>query len=252
MAVIESKGDGYALYNGVKLPSLPEYDTGTYQYATIFADRTNTTVLVVSRQPLEEGSGTVMGGEFDSSNGLKWSHIDIGWGNTETIDNMVNYFPSYNSVVWTNYDMNDYDTNTVFLPASDPIPLDGMNVIEWDGDTTGLTLGDSGENWYVVVENANIDVNKGLVRMISTNKVYTGDWSAAESFYSAASVRFYPSGEVEFKKTSAHNSLLAYYPIEEEPEEPTEEMSRGKVFILHRMFSNPVAHALTGKWFWRE
>lgn len=116
------------------------------------------------------------------------------------------------------------------------ISLDGMRVIEWDGDTTGLTVGSSGETWYVVVENANIDVNKGFVRMLSTNKVYTGDWSSTEQFYSALTVRFYPSGEVEFRKTTAYNSLLAYYPIEEEPEEPT---------TVHLDISYQTAHGST-------
>jgi hypothetical protein len=44
---------------------------------------------------------------------------------------------STRSILWSN--ANIYDTsNNLFLAASDPIPLDGMNVIEWDGDTTGL------------------------------------------------------------------------------------------------------------------
>ena len=29
----------------------------------------------------------------------------------------------------------------------------------------------------------------------------------------------------------------------------SDEMSRGKIWLLHRMFSKPIAHALTGRWF---
>lgn len=38
---------------------------------------------------------------------------------------------------------------------------------------------------------------------------------------------------------------------EEEPEEQPE-MSKAKTFLLHKMFSKPVAHDLTGKWSWLE
>lgn len=160
--VTESKGDGYALYNGVKLPNIDIVwtDKETYPYAFIanldmteyienlvcyFLAQTTTTIVAINGYPSYGESGQVIffvfcptqenADAFAESYGVtpevgKWSFVENR-----------NYNPEENIGVgvelWTNHDILNTD-NSVYLAASDPIPLDGMNVIEWDGVTEGL------------------------------------------------------------------------------------------------------------------
>ena len=226
MAVIESKGDGYALYGGVKLPSLPEWDKETYPYAFISKrDDTRTRYFfVVSTMAyrINADDGSVPVASTDGISGVSgnnepgfttWKDF-TNFAEREEGDGLRVYTP-----IWSNYDFLNAD-GTTYLAASDPIPLDGMNVIEWDGDTTGLSS-TSGNNYWVVADGVNLDITKNYIRKISTGNVSIAGWSETELFYSGSQVRFYKTGEVEFRAVAtAHVELFAYYPIEEEPEEP--------------------------------
>lgn len=77
----------------------------------------------------------------------QWYHFSDG---SKQLESGVMALVSYsNDLLWSSYDVqgfyyanettHDWTYSGTYLSASDPIPLDGMNVIEWDGDTTGLT-----------------------------------------------------------------------------------------------------------------
>lgn len=58
-------------------------------------------------------------------------------------EDTIGFDTNSNLLCWTNYDILDANGSLYFSKSSDPIPLDGYNVIEWNGDTTGLTSFDT-------------------------------------------------------------------------------------------------------------
>ena len=143
--------------------------------------------------------------------------------------------------------------------GAESIPLDGMNVIEWDGDTTGLETLMS--NAYFVSHNTDVDTDKDVV-YVSTGGVNPqfgitaqqnfgiGYWGINRVMnYSTVASEDYPIVGIEFLSSSkGYTSLFAYYPIAEEQPE----IDRGTLLILYRMFSPAVFHALTGKTHWSD
>ena len=143
--ITETSGDGWALYNGVKLPKLPEWDKETYPYVAIGnAERedmpyiliTSTVPFVIQNERLTVplGNAAELYAQMTALN-TKWIFAQKLTNNSSSIG----YAPVAKSkTVWCNYNIIDED-NSVFLAASDPIPLDGYTVIEWDGNTEGLS-----------------------------------------------------------------------------------------------------------------
>lgn len=154
-----ANGDGMALYNGVMLPKLPEYDGFSHQHLayvdgkTLGASGGYILVLESCDSPMKYSDGMFVA----DANNTAFSHVSSvyvsddelsaaleipanEWLN-ETSTGTTALEPEF-TPTWSNYDILNLSDGTVYLSASDPIPLDGMNVITWDGDTTGLT-GDS-------------------------------------------------------------------------------------------------------------
>lgn len=142
--------------------------------------------------------------------------------------------------------------------GADSIPLDGMNVIEWDGDTTGLEGLGGSTTFYYVSNATDVDVNKTyvIVRKFESDghlATGTGAFSVNNECYSmgqfgryvSVASEAFPTVGVCFRKPTQTTVLFAYYPIEEEPENST-----GKDFLLHQMFGKVFANAMTGKFFW--
>lgn len=265
MAVIESKGDGFALYNGVKLPSKPEYDEEKYPY-----------LLVAKNTAVSAGQyflfATTAPRTWDGSKIVYDAHILTAWvvtgGATDWGINKVDAqqnvgsLPASFSALWSNYDIINTTDNTVYLAASEPISLDGMNVIEWDGDTTGLETFAGSDSWCRISEKTDVDVSKlcTFVRYqsydnskIVTQEVLTdknGYWQTNLRLrYVAKASEAYPIvGCFGHISSAQYLQLFAYYPIAEEQPE----IDRGTLFILYRMFSPEVFHALTGKTHWSD
>ena len=176
MAVTTSNGNGFALYNGVKLPDIDTVwtDKTAYPYAII----TSFDAALVGYS----GSSTIYlldasGVAHYNNNGVCYKNppylscswfcsydpdvcsylsgmglpITVGeWGGSSPSDIGSGSAQSVvGTVFWSNADILNTSNNSIFLAASDPIPLDGMNVIEWDGDTTGL-VSSSGNTHYKV------------------------------------------------------------------------------------------------------
>lgn len=131
-------GDGMALYNGVMLPNINTVwtDKETYPYAFVVESTMAAGVfeLFCCSEPFVwDGEGVNASGVLISS--YAWTSSVSSW---QVIVENVEWDQTYvTPLVWSSYDFLNTD-GTVYLAASDPIPLDGMNVITWDGDTTGL------------------------------------------------------------------------------------------------------------------
>lgn len=113
------------LYNGVRLPALPEWDREAYPFATIFYNDV---------QKLYALNMTTQGILFKDG---KWSHGYTGYYESCTMDEgetdwgkIVKYGASGSSgsvvwsteVVWTNYDLYDTDGN-LYMTKSNPVPV---------------------------------------------------------------------------------------------------------------------------------
>lgn len=138
--VTETNGDGYALYNGVKLPNIDSVwtDKEAYPYSCIFvAGNGAITGLYIATVPFVRNSKNML--SFNSDGFLSCYTINDGSWEFAFSDTVVNNESTYSGmdVVWTNTNILNSD-NSTYLAASDPISLDGYNVIEWDGNTEGL------------------------------------------------------------------------------------------------------------------
>lgn len=161
-----ANGDGMALYNGVMFLKLPDYDKTKYPYAYLCVRDASAdgdaykgesyAELRLSSKPFtaysDEGKARFIGtfdqasyiginGDQLASDGADWGFVDGEWILLSAEDNMTTSDTgariTLSEITWCSQDLLNKD-GSVYLAASDPIPLDGMNVITWDGDTTGL------------------------------------------------------------------------------------------------------------------
>lgn len=221
MAVTTSSGNGFALYNGVKLPNIDGVwvDKASYPYAII----TSFDAALVGYS----GSSTIYlldasGVAHYNNNGVCYKNppylscswfcsydpdvcaylsgiglpITVGeWGGSSPSDIGSGSAQSVvGTVFWSNVDILNPD-GSVYLSASDPIPLDGMNVIEWDGDTTGLTTIDmsaDGLNLYKISAETPVldELYGGTVASLASGTVPIDDTTSfqmSETLYVAGS-----------------------------------------------------------------
>lgn len=179
MAVTETSGNGFALYNGVKLPNIDSVWTDKESYPYAFISFTPASEFIGSSDISGSVAYLTLSANkpfYNENDGVNlsspWSSAHYLW--TDSID-VVNalvsdlgipivlnewYLFQYSSddsgsgalclgqAVWSSSTILSNDDNSVYLSASGPIPLDGMTVIEWDGVTDGLE--NPMENFYNV------------------------------------------------------------------------------------------------------
>ena len=137
MAVTESKGDGYSLFNGIKLPSLPEWDKEQYPYVAVLTDESGNYYFHAKSSAITysaQGVG-VISNQINSGAVIMLAFSSVEWIPHKQPEEVARVY--YNAV-WGNHDIIKTTDDSIYLAGSAPISLDGMNVIEWDGDTTGL------------------------------------------------------------------------------------------------------------------
>lgn len=136
--VTESDGNGFALYNGYKLPVLPEYDESKYTFSFVGKDESSGEIYFVCCGELYRARTDGFVGwasptyTYVLSDG-EWEFVSY--------DHYVGHYTAgdYAPVMWVSRDVYDeYETSQLNYSFTSPIPLDGYNIIEWDGDTTGL------------------------------------------------------------------------------------------------------------------
>lgn len=129
------------LYNGVRLPKLPEWDKTVYPYAVIslfendyhkgyIMDISATHYVAAEVYPGHVGNSLTittpaMCYSLQDSGGENTTSPDGAWVLTSDLSGETeNYFRSgkYYSLFWANYDVSGSD-GTVYLAASDPVPV---------------------------------------------------------------------------------------------------------------------------------
>ena len=111
------------LYNGIRLPALPEWDREKYPYAVIIdASPLFIVFKVVDIAPEVDASISFDPSLSSDANYIQWRYDDETntWGSMET--GQVGSSGSLFSTIWTNTDLYNAD-GSVFLAASDPIPV---------------------------------------------------------------------------------------------------------------------------------
>lgn len=127
------------LYNGIPLPNVNEVWTddlkAEYPNAAITLASGIYYFSYYSTTPTANQHGVIQG-----ANGRTYQATsgESTWTKSSVATALTPRTP-----IWSNYDIYYADDveevgGTLYLAASDPIPLDGMQVIEWDGDTEGL------------------------------------------------------------------------------------------------------------------
>lgn len=115
------------LYNGIRLPALPEWDRGVYPYAVlqwreeVAGSQSVETRLFVSTEPPYKGSLFCIIPVGSSGVVYKLNEKNEWYAHTSWTPNLD---MSGSLVVphWSNYDMLKSD-GTVYLAASDPVPV---------------------------------------------------------------------------------------------------------------------------------
>ena len=127
----------YYLYNGVRLPALPEWDIETCPYAFITKQVIGGTVryaLTASSAPYVKytyGGGPAFCplpvSEYPYYDWIMSSmnNADIGWSalSGSYIKNTGVDMWGGHELIWSNYDFMDYDNDKLYLAKSDPIPV---------------------------------------------------------------------------------------------------------------------------------
>lgn len=123
------------LYNGVRLPKLPEWDRETYPYAVIWHTLVGAYILFASKTPcVGTGNTHSMSGTAEittTSAGLyftkSYNEADWGGGDEETVSYTLGIANKDGtgaySILWADYDIVGADGSAVLVSAADPIPV---------------------------------------------------------------------------------------------------------------------------------
>lgn len=117
------------LYNGVRLPKLPEWDKATYPYAAMLGQQSIGTYVYRVYFMEEVIYGTSSSGEHcvGFTGGVKDYHYqlkypELGWKEYTATLPSGTLLAKVESFTWANFDIL-YEDGTVCLPASAPVPV---------------------------------------------------------------------------------------------------------------------------------
>lgn len=147
--ITTSSGDGFALYNGVKLPNVDNLEFNHSIKTSIILDVDVSAYaegkFYYLHAPLSTGSSTKFYLGTTSAVvaaaaqlGLQLDGVGVWTESTTSVPNTFNY-----TNLWADEGMSsvgDASSNPYYGLYSDPVPLDGMTVIEWDGITDGNSI----------------------------------------------------------------------------------------------------------------
>lgn len=123
------------LYNGTELPELPEWDKDTHPYCTILVENdfmgtfTRCYFTTSPMAQLNETTKNLCNAESDGSTApttqvTRYNLVDGEWtGKYDTVWSIFSVLCE--SLIYTNYDLCVFQTDTIVLPASDPVPVGG-------------------------------------------------------------------------------------------------------------------------------
>ena len=113
------------LYNGVKLPPLPEWDKETYPYAVIITTSSGYVLFVCQQEPaprpaVSDDPSYIWFGEYDYKPMSAYCYEP--YSQWEELSTSFSYCS--NNIFWTNTDIYNED-GSVYLAASEPVPVGG-------------------------------------------------------------------------------------------------------------------------------
>lgn len=158
--ITKTSGNGFALYSGVKLSNID----------SVWTDKTSRPYAYLSRVKYGDGNEGFSGYYLVLSNSVAYksklnavvmvptfssvavyeisdnsnTFVLVSDDSSSQIFTPITYPttilppPDTWSCVWSNTDIYEEETENIVFSSSAPISLDGWEVIEWDGDTTGL------------------------------------------------------------------------------------------------------------------
>lgn len=107
------------LYNGIRLPALPEWDRGMYPYAVIVHTGADYKLCLKKSAYTVFTSGDYVG--INPMNYPKYKLVDGVW------ESFTQITAFYSSPIWSNHDLYYQDgeelAGTLYLAASDPVPV---------------------------------------------------------------------------------------------------------------------------------
>ena len=115
------KGEPVAyLYNGVRLPALPEWDMEVYPYAVI---HDYNDFLVLTSKPFLTPNESVFGDyvSIEKCSLKRYKLTDGAWVYYDEAEES-GASVGYDNLIWSNHDIPGLDV-TVYLEATDPIPV---------------------------------------------------------------------------------------------------------------------------------
>ena len=106
------------LYNGVKLPKLPEWDETVYPYAFIIRTGSIYKLGIRKIPPHVSTSddGSIRVNITDIQTQIKYELSGDAWVTTE-------YITGLGDIIWSNTDVENNTDGSVYLAASEPIPV---------------------------------------------------------------------------------------------------------------------------------
>ena len=112
------------LYNGVELPQLPEWDNVAYPYALIYRHiESGNYYLRCGEQAFVDRTHATVPNIYQSGKSVWYSNDGSAWkyGDSDVAGDTIS--PTYNNIIWTNHNILSTKDSSVYLAASDPIPV---------------------------------------------------------------------------------------------------------------------------------
>ena len=123
---IERRIPAAYLYNGVRLPKLPEWDKGAYPYALISDRYSLEPTLVLTSAPLSTPVEATFGQNFvkvaNECQYMRYILENNAWVIYTAPTTLTGASEGYDDLVWSSYDIPNVD-NSVYLAASEPVPV---------------------------------------------------------------------------------------------------------------------------------
>lgn len=176
----------FSLYNGVKLPSLPEWDEDTYPYAIIYYADSVYYLIVTKKMLRYQWDGAL----YPPDDTLYFEYEAKG-GYWELTKDTAQWLYTDDTIIaeaiWANYDVYDpYGGTDERLDASDPIPIEEPEPNVWEticaNGGKDYAIGD-----YVMLDLGTIDgIECGSVRMC---KVAEGEDGTASTWMALDSLK---------------------------------------------------------------
>jgi len=219
-----SSGNGYSLYNGIKLLNIDTiWDKETYPYCIIFAlDHIPGAynIAFTSTKYVADEQGIHL---TDTTNFVEY----IFYSTTYSLHRGPDILESGDGwsstkFIWANYDVYNNANQSIYLAASNPISLEGMTVVEWDGNIDGLTAISSSQ---YVIASYTTSASSGIFSMYNGDEIEIGSnfsikdngWSITSNYGVLGAQTIFLENTnvlaaVSDTETGTYTSLIAYRP----------------------------------------